>query len=243
MYQNAPALYSIYFDRLSICKLKFTLGLQQFYNASSDEYHNCMYNKTTKRKEFIMDNKKFGQFILKLRKEKGWTQLELAEKLNITDKAVSKWERGTGFPDIKMIEPLAEVFNVSILEIMQSERIPGQTIPKDNASEAINNVIDVVAFQRKIEKRNIIITATAFSTLIMLLFLIDIMQLEGFIMICLPLIMLGTGLYLTGLSIYRARHHLTYAATLVSGILALLFPLLIFLFLCFAFVLGGPVPT
>ena len=159
-----------------------------------------------------------------------------------------------------MIEPLAEVFNVSILEIMQSERIPGQTIPKDNASEAINNVIDVVAFQRKIERRNIIITATAFSTLIMLLFLIDTMQLEGFIMICLPLIMLGmqlegfimiclplimlgTGLYLTGLSIYRARHHLTYTATLVSGILALLFPLLIFLFLCFAFVLGGPVPT
>ena len=154
-----------------------------------------------------MDNKKFGQFILKLRKEKGWTQLELAEKLNITDKAVSKWERGTGFPDIKMIEPLA--------------RIPGQTIPKDNASEAINNVIDVVAFQRKIERRNIIITATAFSTLIML----------------------GTGLYLTGLSIYRARHHLPYTVTLVSGILALLFPLLIFLFLCFAFVLGGPVPT
>lgn len=104
---------------------------------------------------------------------------------------------------------------------MQSERIPEQTIPKDNASEAINNVIDVVAFQRKIERRNIIITATAFSTLIML----------------------GTGLYLTGLSIYRARHRLTYTATLVSGILALLFPLLIFLFLCFAFVLGGPVPT
>ena len=41
-----------------------------------------------------MDNRKFGQFILSLRKEKGWMQLELAEKLNVTDKAVSKWERG-----------------------------------------------------------------------------------------------------------------------------------------------------
>ena len=44
------------------------------------------------------------------------------KKLNITDKVVSKWERGTGFPDIKMIEPLAEVFYVSILEIMQSRK-------------------------------------------------------------------------------------------------------------------------
>lgn len=41
-----------------------------------------------------MDNQKFGEFILSLRKEKSWTQLELAEKHNVTDKAVSKWERG-----------------------------------------------------------------------------------------------------------------------------------------------------
>lgn len=41
-----------------------------------------------------MDNQKFGAFLSSLRKEKGWTQLELAEKLHVTDKAVSKWERG-----------------------------------------------------------------------------------------------------------------------------------------------------
>src|SRR5699024_6718258 len=101
--------------------------------------------------------------ILQLRKEKGWTQLELAEKLNITDKAVSKWERGVGFPDIKMIEPLAEIFNVSVLEIMRSEKVSEQSIPTENASEAINNVIDVVSFQTKIERRNILITIITFS--------------------------------------------------------------------------------
>lgn len=199
--------------------------------------------KSPKRKAVLMDNKKFGQFILQLRKEKGWTQLELAEKLNITDKAVSKWERGVGFPDIKMIEPLAEIFNVSVLEIMRSEKVSEQSIPTENASEAINNVIDVVSFQRKIERRNILITIITFSAIVMLLFLIDVMQWEGFIMICLPIIMLGTGLYLIGLSIYRSRQRLTYTTTLILGILALLFPLLIFLFLCFAFILGGPVPA
>ena len=190
-----------------------------------------------------MDNKKFGQFILQLRKEKGWTQLELAEKLNVTDKAVSKWERGVGFPDIKMIEPLADVFHVSVLEIMRSERVSEQSIPTENATEAINNVIDVVSFQRKIERRNILITITTFSAIVMLLFLIDVMRWEGFIMICLPVIMLGTGLYLIGLSIHRFRQRLTYTTALILGILALLFPLLIFLFLCFAFLLGGPVPA
>lgn len=171
-----------------------------------------------------MDNRKFGQFILKLRKEKGWTQLELAEKLNVTDKAVSKWERGVGFPDIKMIEPLAEVLDVSVFEIMRSERIPDQSVPMENAAEAINNVIDVVSFQRKIERRNILITIITLSAVVMLLFLIDVMQLEGFVMICLPIIMFGVGLYLTGLSIYRFRQRLTYTTTLISGILALLFP-------------------
>lgn len=63
-----------------------------------------------------MDNKKFGAFIAAQRKEKGLTQKELADKLCVTDKAVSKWERGLGFPDIKLIEPLSEALDVSILE-------------------------------------------------------------------------------------------------------------------------------
>ena len=197
----------------------------------------------TKRKVVLMDNQKFGQFILSLRKERGWTQLELAEKLNVTDKAISKWERGVGFPDIKMIEPLAETFGVSVLEIMRSEKMDVQPIHMDNAAEAINNVINIVDYQRKIEKRNIIITIISFSLIVMSVFLIDNMQWEGVIMVCLPIIMLGTGIYLIGLSVYRARQRLTYATTLSLGILALLFPILVFLLLCFGFLLGGPVPS
>ena len=70
-----------------------------------------------------MDAKKFGMFIATLRKEKNMTQVDLAKKLQVTDKAVSKWERGLGFPDINSIEPLADALGVSVLEIMRSERI------------------------------------------------------------------------------------------------------------------------
>ena len=59
-----------------------------------------------------MDNQKLGIFITELRKEKGLTQAQLAQKLNVTDKAVSKWERGVGFPDIKLLEPLADVLDI-----------------------------------------------------------------------------------------------------------------------------------
>lgn len=70
-----------------------------------------------------MDAKKFGAFIAAMRKEKNMTQMDLARKLQVTDKAVSKWERGLGFPDINTIEPLADALGLSVLEVMRSERI------------------------------------------------------------------------------------------------------------------------
>ncbi|MBU3806098.1 MAG: helix-turn-helix domain-containing protein [Candidatus Fournierella pullistercoris] len=54
------------------------------------------------------------------RKAKGLTQKQLADRLSVTDKAVSKWERGLGFPDIKLLEPLSQALDVSILELMRS---------------------------------------------------------------------------------------------------------------------------
>ena len=90
-----------------------------------------------------MDNQKFGRFIASLRHEKNWTQKDLADKLNVTDKAISKWERGLGFPDINQIEPLADVLGVSIMEIMRGERIGNDEVPADNANESITDIINI----------------------------------------------------------------------------------------------------
>ena len=60
-----------------------------------------------------MDSQKVGIFIKQLRIEKNMTQDELAEKINVTNKAVSRWERGIGFPDISLLEPLSFSFNKS----------------------------------------------------------------------------------------------------------------------------------
>lgn len=75
-----------------------------------------------------MNNKKTGEFIFSLRKELGYSQKDLAEKLNITDKAVSKWETGRSVPDVSMLIPLAEVLGVSVTEILKGERISQQEI-------------------------------------------------------------------------------------------------------------------
>ena len=55
-----------------------------------------------------MDTKKIGRFITELRKEQQMPQSQLAEQIHVTDKAISKWERGAGLPDISMLEPLAD---------------------------------------------------------------------------------------------------------------------------------------
>ena len=69
-----------------------------------------------------MGNEKMGAFIAELRKEKGMTQRELAAKLNITDKAVSKWERSLSLPDIALLTPLAQELGVSVGELLEGEK-------------------------------------------------------------------------------------------------------------------------
>lgn len=68
-----------------------------------------------------MDNKKFGKYLSKLRKDRGMTQADLANKLSVTYQAVSRWENGNNLPDINTIEEIASIFNVDINELIKSE--------------------------------------------------------------------------------------------------------------------------
>ncbi|MGL4607510.1 MAG: helix-turn-helix domain-containing protein [Eubacteriaceae bacterium] len=69
-----------------------------------------------------MNNDRMGNFIFELRKSKKMTQKQLAEKLNLTDKAVSKWERGLGYPDITILPKLAEVLEVTTNELLNGKK-------------------------------------------------------------------------------------------------------------------------
>ena len=65
-----------------------------------------------------MDAHKTGQFISENRKKRGMSQKDLADQLNITDKAISKWERGLSFPDISMLIPLSKVLEISLYDLL-----------------------------------------------------------------------------------------------------------------------------
>ena len=80
---------------------------------------------------YEIDNQKFGRFVAALRKEKGYTQKELAEKLFLSDKAISKWERGLSLPDIALLEPLADILGVTVAELLKGERIHAALEPQE----------------------------------------------------------------------------------------------------------------
>lgn len=73
-----------------------------------------------------MNQEKIGLFIQQMRKEKNWTQKDLAEKLGISDKTVSKWETGKGLPDIASLNPLCDILEININELLSGEKISEQ---------------------------------------------------------------------------------------------------------------------
>ena len=123
--------------------------------------------------------KTLGTMIAELRKQHGMTQLELAEKMGVTDKAVSKWERDLSCPDINSLPKLAEILDVSVEELMQI---------KKEAETPVNKVSEIMEVAPKAVAMAMGIAVTALTILNEL----DVKS---------GMIMLGIGLACTGISL------------------------------------------
>ena len=134
-----------------------------------------------------MDQQKTGKFIAEMRKEKGLTQRELAEKLSISDRTVSKWECGNGFPEISLMLPLCEVLDISVNELLSGKRLHSEEYQK----HAEVNIMSLMQ-ERKEAKRNlglsIFIVLVTFLGGITLILLSGLLEMETWLRIVLIVI-------------------------------------------------------
>ena len=86
-----------------------------------------------------MDQEHIGKFIAECRKQKKMTQVELAEKLGVTEKSVSNWENGRNMPDLSLFKPICDILDISINELMSGEKLN-----QDNYQEKLEeNIINL----------------------------------------------------------------------------------------------------
>ncbi len=95
-----------------------------------------------------MDITKIGLFISQLRKQKGYTQKDLAEKLMVTDKAISRWETGKGLPETSILKHLSEILGVSVGELLSGERIDDERMKEKNDEV----ILDSLKYSRRMLK-------------------------------------------------------------------------------------------
>ena len=91
---------------------------------------------------YQLDKKEFGAFVARLRKEQGYTQKELAARLCLSDKAISKWETGVSIPDTPMLVPLAQALGVTVTELLLCRRqTPGESLDPSTVEEVVQQAI------------------------------------------------------------------------------------------------------
>ena len=127
--------------------------------------------------------KTLGTMIAELRKQHGMTQLELAEKMGVTDKAVSKWERDLSCPDINSLPKLAELLGVSVEELMQV---------KKEAEAPVSKVAEIMEIAPKA-------VAMAMGVAVTVLTILDTLDVKS------AVLMLGIGLACVGISLMNEK--------------------------------------
>ena len=143
-----------------------------------------------------MDQIKTGRFIAEQRKALGMTQRQLAERLSVSDKTVSKWECGNGLPEVSLMLPLCELLSINVNELLSGERLDAASY-KQHAEENMMKLID----ERKENKRKLIlelvvvlITLLAAIPLVMLSGLLEIETWLRVVLICIAVVVMVGGI-------------------------------------------------
>ena len=109
-----------------------------------------------------MNQVKIGQFIKAMRKEKNFTQREVADRLNISEKTVSKWETGNGLPEVSLMLPLCELLEISVNELLSGERLD----EKQYFEKAEQNIMSLIEEKAEAKKKLIIAVIVGVITLL-----------------------------------------------------------------------------
>lgn len=116
-----------------------------------------------------MNQEKIGKFIQKMRKQKGLTQQELSEKLNVSDKTISRWENGNNMPDVTLYKLLCEELEISVNELISGEKLEEETY-REKADENIVKTIKKINEEKKI--KTILIILILVSSIIAVTYII-----------------------------------------------------------------------
>ncbi|MBR2371016.1 MAG: helix-turn-helix transcriptional regulator [Clostridia bacterium] len=143
-----------------------------------------------------MDQIKIGKFIAECRKKVNLTQMQLAEKLGITDKAVSKWERGIAMPDSAIMLELCDILNINVNDLLC-----GEVVTMDNYKKELeNNLLEMIKQKEEADRRllaaEVFIGITATVILLALIFIAAFVQMENWMRF--SLVALGFVLFLAG---------------------------------------------
>lgn len=127
-----------------------------------------------------MEQEKIGKFIAHLRKEKELTQQELAKKLGITDRAISKWENGRGMPDLSLLIPLCKELGISVNELLSGEYL--KEISKEKYEESVIKTINYSNKKINNNKKKFLIILSVIITTIILsvsIFVTDVRRMQN----------------------------------------------------------------
>ena len=146
-----------------------------------------------------MDQVKIGKFLSDERKAKGYTQKQLSELLGISDKTISKWECGNGFPEASLLLPLCNELEITVNELLTGERISQQNYKKKAEENMVNMIREKEENKQKILLTTIIgvISTITFVTLLLVVcFYTDVISLPiKIVLMMIALSVFGVGLY------------------------------------------------